>query len=183
MSRKIAEKIGDKVDYSKKIIKLLADKPAVSIERIMESMSSPHSAKATRGAARSLKGLHDSGLIERHHSGQQAYARLTSDGRKKALSIKLDAKDTLVDPTWDGKWRIILLDLPEERKAEREGLRYLLKKAGFVCLKNSVWISMHPFEHFFASIKKDLGLTTEIMIFVTTTLDKNTEEEFLKLAK
>jgi hypothetical protein len=42
---------------------------------------------------------------------------------------------------------------------------------------------MHPFEHMFMNIKKDLGLTTEIMIFVTDTLDPATEEEFVKLVK
>jgi len=40
-----------------------------------------------------------------------------------------------MNTSWDGFWRIILLDLPEDRKSERESLRYLLKKAAFVCLK------------------------------------------------
>ena len=76
---------------------------------------------------------------------------------------------------------MILLDLPEDRKSEREALRYLLKKAGFMCIKNSVWISMYPYENLFTNIKKDLGLTTEMMIVVTDKIDKETEEEFLKL--
>jgi len=75
------------------------------------------------------------------------------------------------------------LDVSEDRKAEREGLRYLLKKAGFILLKNSVWISPYPFEHLFMNIKKDLGLTTEIMIFVTDTLDPETEAAFATLAQ
>jgi DNA-binding transcriptional regulator PaaX len=76
---------------------------------------------------------------------------------------------------------MILLDLPENRKSEREALRYLLKKAGFVCVKNSVWISMLPFENLFINLKKDLGLSTELMIVVTDKIDKETEQEFLKL--
>lgn len=101
-----------------------------------------------------LKGLQEAGFVDHISSGQNDYARLTKSGRVKANSYKLEAKSSLVNPTWDNKWRIILLDLPESRKSEREALRYLLKKAGFVMLKNSAWISPYPFEHLFTNIKR-----------------------------
>lgn len=175
--------------FSKKILAFLASKPAVSTTELVESiqiMETPDCDKSASGKyalTRSLKGLEDGGLIETHHSGQQAYTRLTREGKRKVHSLKLEQDSILFDPTWDGKWRIILLDVPEDRKAEREGLRYLLKKAGFILLKNSVWISPHPFEHLFMNIKKDLNLTTEIMIFVTDTLDTETEKAFEELVK
>ncbi len=170
-----------KAGYSKKILRLLGAKPAISEADLADLV---HAEGTQRYAlTRSLKGLMEGGLVESHDSGQQSYTRLTREGKKKAHSIALDHEDTLYNPAWDGKWRIILLDLPEDRKSDREGLRYLLKKAGFILLKNSVWISPHPFEHLFMNIKKDLGLTTEIMIFVTSVLDTETEKEFLKLVK
>lgn len=169
-----------KSDYSKKIVKLLAKKPAISLSSLTEQLTNNDDPKALYAFARSIKGLKDTGLIVGHHSGQKEYARLTKEGKKKAISLKLDSETELLNPNWDGKWRIIILDIPEERKTERDGLRYLLKKAGFVCLKNSVWISIHPFEYMFMNIKRDLGLTTEIMIFVTDTIDPATEEAFIK---
>jgi phenylacetic acid degradation operon negative regulatory protein len=96
--------------------------------------------------------------------------------------LKLEDNSTPT-PIWDGKWRIVLLDLPETRKDEREALRYLLKKAGFICLKNSVWISPFPYEHLFTNIKKDFGLTTELMIFVTDNIDQETKQAFFELVK
>jgi len=75
------------------------------------------------------------------------------------------------------------LDIPEERKNEREALRYLLKKADFTCIKNTVWISPYPYEHLFTNIKKDLGLGTELMIIVTDKLDEETNLAFLKSVK
>lgn len=164
-------------DYSKKILKILADSRAVSVVELAGKMApnDPKIATKARYAInRTLKGLMESGLIESHFSGQNDYARLTTAGRKKATTLKLES-DTSLLSDWDGKWRIVLLDLPESRKSERESLRYLLKKASFVCLKNSAWISPFPFEHLFMNIKKDLGLTTEIMILVTETLDPETE--------
>jgi DNA-binding transcriptional regulator PaaX len=75
------------------------------------------------------------------------------------------------------------LDIPEERKGEREALRYLLKKADFTCIKNTVWISPFPYEHLFTNIKKDLGLGTELMIIVTDKLDEETNLAFFKSMK
>jgi DNA-binding transcriptional regulator PaaX len=172
-----------KTDYSKRIIKLLSEKPAIALPKLSDTLAPNAQQKSLYAFTRSLKGLKESGLVEYHDSGQEMYARLTKEGRKKAVSAKLDSDTGVLNPHWDGKWRIIMLDIPESQKTERDGLRYILKKAGFVCLKNSVWISMHPFEHMFMNIKKDLGLTTEIMIFVTDTLDPATEEEFVKLVK
>ncbi len=130
---------------------------------------------------RSMKTLLSDGLVECFNSEHGQYFRLTTGGRQKLNNIILEGESTLVSTKWDGFWRIILLDLPEERKSEREALRYLLKKAGFVCMKNSVWISMYPFEHLFTNIKKDLGLSTELMIIVTDKIDEETEKEFLFL--
>ena len=71
------------------------------------------------------------------------------------------------------------MDLPEDRKNERDALRYLLKKAGFVCVKNSVWISIYPYENLFINIKRDLGLTTEMIIIVTDKIDDITNNHLL----
>ncbi|MEO5646230.1 MAG: hypothetical protein ABIO57_04000 [Candidatus Paceibacterota bacterium] len=171
----------ERKSYSKKILELLSAKPAISRSDLTETIAVI--GKEKHALTRSLKGLEEAGLVETHHSGQQEYTRLTRDGKRKVHSLSLDNDSSLVDPNWDGKWRIILLDLSEDRKSEREGLRYLLKKAGFILLKNSVWISLYPFEHLFMNIKKDLGLSTEIMIFVTDTLDPATEEAFTELIK
>ena len=185
--------MSSKPDYSKKILKILAENKAVSLPELAQKLAenSPETSKMTLSEAksapsakyaiaRSLKGLREAGLVEQHSSGQNDYARLTREGKRKATSFQLEAKSSLLNPNWDGKWRVVLLDLPESRKNERESLRYLLKKAGFVCLKNSAWITPHPFEHLFMNIKKDLGLTTEMMIMVTEILDPETENEILK---
>jgi DNA-binding transcriptional ArsR family regulator len=179
-----------KPNYSQKILKILSQNRAVSLSELEREVSEPtikaslkaknDTKKASTAFKRTMKGLTETGLVTRHFSGQNDYALLTAAGKKKFASIKLES-NTEILPNWDGYWRMVLLDLPESRKAERESLRYLLKKAGFICLKNSVWISPFPFEHMFANIKTDLGLTTEMMIFTTNTLDPETEAEILKI--
>lgn len=170
--------------YSKKILKILGQKSAVSVPEILNKVNTQDDSKSSKYAVtRSLKGLRDAGLIEHISSAQNEYARLTKEGHKKVRSLELDNDTGLVNTSWDGFWRIIILDLPEERKNERESLRYLLKKANFICLKNSVWISPLPFEHLFTNIKKDLGLTTEMIIIVTENIDEETHKAFLEAVK
>jgi DNA-binding transcriptional regulator PaaX len=180
------------MSYSKKILEILGKKPAVSVEEIEKKITPSSLLPLIKGEAgkgsrrggiqskyaitRCLKNLKDAGFIEQISSPQNEYARLTKEGKKKMHSLELDNDTSLVNTSWDGLWRIILLDLPENRKGERESLRYLLKKAGFVCLKNSAWISPFPFEHLFANIKKDLNLTTEMMIIVTENIDEESKK-------
>lgn len=176
--------MSNKPSFSKKILKLLAEKPAISVSELVERVGVEKAEKSSKMAiSRSLRGLRDTGLIEQTFSGQNEYARLTKDGKKKVYSLTLGEDTTIISPAWDGKWRIVLLDLPEVRKDEREALRYLLKKAGFLCLKNSVWISPFPYEHLFTNIKKDFGLTTELMVFVTDNIDSETKQAFFDLVK
>lgn len=169
-----------KADFSKKILNSLSGKRAVSLPELKAEARAGSSKKPapteTYAITRSLKNLADTGLIERLESGQGEYARLTQKGRQKVASMRLDNPNALANPNWDGKWRIVLLDLPESRKQEREALRYLLKKAGFVLLKNSAWVSPFPFEFLFQNIKKDFGLTSELMVIVTESLDPETEQ-------
>lgn len=164
--------MSSKNDFSKKILKKLAEKPALPVETLKDGEDT----KTSYALARSLKNLVDAGFAEIRESGRESYAKLTKAGKNRVNTLRLTSPESLVSTNWDGFWRIILLDLPEERKAERESLRYLLKKAGFVCLKNSAWISPLPYEHLFENIKKDLGLTTELMIIVTAYVDAETKK-------
>src|SRR3989339_692671 len=164
--------MSSKSKYSNKILKILGDKPAIPLESFKDESDS----RASYAITRSIKNLIDSGCAEMFNSSSRKFVRITKEGKSKLNALRLEGEDALVPTSWDGLWRIILLDLPENRKSERESLRYLLKKAGFICLKNSAWISPFPFEHLFANIKKDLGLTTEMMIIVSENIDEESKK-------
>lgn len=178
-----------KTPVQKAVLKTLSGKKLSSTDSlkktVSEAISSEYEAKnkADYAITRSIKNLTEAGLIEVFKSDHHEYLRLTPDGKQKVHNITLESENGLVSNVWDGYWRIIILDVPEDRKSERESLRYLLKKAGFMCVKNAVWISMYPFEHLFTNIKNDLGLTTEMIILVTDKLDKESEKTFFEMVK
>lgn len=85
--------------------------------------------------AQALKRLREQGLIEEDNinTGKVIF-KLTDMGRE-SFGSELSAKE------WDGKWRIVIFDIPEEKRAIRNLFRRNLKKWGFKYLQKSVWIS------------------------------------------
>lgn len=168
------------------ILKVLSRKKAVSLDKLKYEAETnllggtkgqyKTNTKPSYAISRTIKAMIDGGLAELLSAGQNDFVRITAEGRQKLYRDELGSTTMPISREWDGKWRVILLDIPEDRKNEREALRYLLKKAGFSLLKNSVWISPFPFEQFFSNIKKDLNLTTEMMIMTTDSVDTETEK-------
>lgn len=166
------------------IFSLLEQKKTTALDDLVEHIEgiledeADRSTKAKYAITRTLKNLAARGEIENHDTVHSSFLRLTNEGRTRLNTMKLDADTFPISATWDGKWRIVILNLPEDQKEQRNALRYLLKKANFVSAKNSVWISPYPFEHFFENMKKDMNLTSEMMILVSDEIDEETREYF-----
>src|SRR3989338_8054702 len=45
---------------------------------------------------------------------------------------------------WDKRWRIIIFDIPENKKLMRDQARNILREAGFQRLQDSVWV--YPYD-------------------------------------
>lgn len=65
---------------------------------------------------------------------------LTKEGKKKALKYQIDEIEIKKPDKWDGKWRIVIFDIPEKKKKAREALRNKLKDLGFKELQKSVFV-------------------------------------------
>jgi phenylacetic acid degradation operon negative regulatory protein len=84
-------------------------------------------------------------LIERDHAApDDRMYRLTWQGRLHALGGR--------DPQarwsreWDGRWRLVLFDVPTTQNTHRTRLRRYLRDKGFGYLQKSVWITPDPLE-------------------------------------
>lgn len=100
-------------------------------KRIAEEFSS----KSIKNATYRLKTL---GCLERIEKKGRTTYKITEKGRNCLEKFLFDKE------TWDGKWRIVIFDIPEEKKKLREMLRRTLKNSGFKQLQRSVWVS--PFD-------------------------------------
>lgn len=68
---------------------------------------------------------------------------LTKLGKNKILLYDLDHMK-LNARAWDGKWRLVTFDVPDDQKQAREALRVKIRQLGFYPLQKSVFIT--PYE-------------------------------------
>lgn len=69
---------------------------------------------------------------------------LTEKGKLQAMQFKVDDMEIKKPKLWDGKWRIVVFDVPEKIRAARDALRMKLRELGFYELQKSVFV--YPFE-------------------------------------
>jgi phenylacetic acid degradation operon negative regulatory protein len=98
-----------------------------------------------QGLMRQVNALERQQFVERDAAApaDRVY-RLTWQGRLHALG----GRDPQVRwaREWDGRWRLVIFDIPTTQDSHRARLRRYLRDRGFGCLKNSVWITPDPLE-------------------------------------
>jgi len=70
--------------------------------------------------------------------------KLSNKGKRKAQKYELFNMNIPKMKKWDGKWRVVMFDIPEIDRKDRDALRYHLKKLDFFEYQKSVFV--HPFD-------------------------------------
>jgi len=108
-----------------------------------------------RALKRSVFSLYGAGMIKETKNKDGTFAMtLTKRGKKRALAYDFDKMKIKKPEQWDKKWRIVLFDIPELNKKERDALRFHIKKLGFLEYQKSVFI--YPYD-----CKKEIGYIVE----------------------
>lgn len=104
-----------------------------------------------------LKRLREKGLVEQVKLKNDIIIKLTEEGRG-LVGNNFEDKD------WDGKWRVVIFDIPEEKRIIRNMFRRNLKKWGFKHLQKSVWISKRNIFDKLEAYIKDLGIEKWVIV-------------------
>ena len=106
--------------------------------------------------------LHKQNLVKKQDSGWF----LTLAGRKylnkKQDSLKQFFSSNQKD---DNRNLMVMFDIPQPRKAEREWLRWHLKKFNFIMIQKSVWVGPSPLPKEFMDYLKKIKLKDLIKTF------------------
>ncbi|KKW46494.1 hypothetical protein A3C21_00445 [Candidatus Kaiserbacteria bacterium RIFCSPHIGHO2_02_FULL_59_21] len=130
---------------------------------LMSFLMSARSTRAFHGEARkrararyhyrrSAEGLERRGVVRRRGDA----ISLTEQGKEIAriLSSQSGARDS----AWNGRWRIVMYDIPVSLNPFRFELRRILVGAGFRKLQHSVWIHPRPCEELEAFLQRNMKL-------------------------
>ena len=82
--------------------------------------------------------LQRKGYIKRGHLRQRNGVILTPKGRERVLKIKL--ANTKKQKRADGKWQMVIFDIPEKKRLLRDIFREILLTLGYQKLQHSVWV-------------------------------------------
>lgn len=111
------------------------------------------------------------GLIRYVDKNNERFVRLTKKGQLEALLAKARLPGT--SGKWDGKWRLIMFDIPEESNDKRAFFRSLLKKNQFVRLQQSVYVSPYPLNRDAISYLQETKLIGYIRVLKVEEMDND----------
>ncbi|HEX9722093.1 MAG TPA: CRISPR-associated endonuclease Cas2 [Candidatus Paceibacterota bacterium] len=99
---------------------------------------------------------------------------LSKKGKKKALTYKFQEMKIFKHP-WDGKWRLVTFDVPEDYKRARDALRKKLRQLGFQELQKSVFIFPYECENEIDFIVEFFGIRKYVRYGVLESIDNDSQ--------
>ncbi len=129
-----------------------------------------------KSAQIAIKRLEFKGFIQKGIVEDEICIKLTDLGIKRLKEKRSLKKEKALMNTkqknekWDGRWRVVIFDIPETNKRIRQALRGTLKVLEFWPLQKSVWISKKDYTRELRKWVDDLGLSKYILIFETKDL-------------
>ena len=123
---------------------------------------------------RSVRSLCDSQLlIEKKRPDGTVVLDLTSEGKRQARYWSIFGKDIKVakPKQWDKLWRVVMFDIPEEKRRFRDILRSHLRTIGFVELQKSVLVFPYPCEKEIACLVDLYGAKDYVRVLTVKIID------------
>ncbi|MCL5675976.1 MAG: hypothetical protein M1120_02515 [Patescibacteria group bacterium] len=83
-------------------------------------------------------------LVDVEEENGEYIVKVTSKGLTKALSYKLNEMAIREPKNWDGKWRVIIFDISNQKRNHRDIFRNYIKSLGLYQLQRSVYCYPYP---------------------------------------
>lgn len=119
-----------------------------------------------------IKRLQKRGLVEiiKRKNGLTSI-KLTNEGKEKLKKYRMDELSIEKPNKWDGKWRIVIFDIPVSKNNNRWFLRQKMKNLGFYKLQNSVFIYPYPCLEVVNYLRDYFGVKQEVLYIEASSLE------------
>ncbi|MDR3642077.1 MAG: hypothetical protein P4L74_00420 [Candidatus Doudnabacteria bacterium] len=112
------------------------------------------------------------GVVKIEKKDGKNFVALTKKGALESLLIKANIQAQKI---WDGKWRLLIFDIPIGANLERDRLRGLLKRYGFKKLQGSVFINPYPLNREAIEYLNQTGLDKFIRLLKVEEMDNDSD--------
>ena len=111
------------------------------------------------------------GYIALVEEGGKKRAWLTPKGERYAALLGEGKLAPKKPKRWDGKWRMLVFDIPERRRAVRTKIRAALISLGFVRLQDSVWVYPYDCEDLITLLKTDFKVGKDVLYVIADRIE------------
>lgn len=116
---------------------------------------------------RSRARMVEQGLLEYHDKK----LRLTPKGETVLRRLELSDYQISKPKRWDGRWRVLIFDIPEKRRKLRDQVRGTLIDIGFIRAQDSVWIYPYDCEDLITLLKADFRIGKDLLYLVVEQME------------
>ena len=106
--------------------------------------------------------------------------KITKKGETKLRAFDIELMKINKPKKWDGKWRLVMFDIPMRFTKGREALRYHLKVLDFFQFQKSAWVYPYPCEDevIFITDFFGIGRYVEILTIESVSRDEKLKQHF-----
>ncbi len=97
---------------------------------------------------------------------------LTAHGKRKVLVYKIRELQIPKHKRWDGKWRVLIFDIPEQQRFLRDVFRNTLREWNFYKLQKSVFVTPYPCEKEIGILCSQSHLNSYVTLILAKTLGR-----------
>lgn len=130
---------------------------------------------------RTLTRLYRQGKVEIQEEKGQTVVKITDKGKSEILRYDLERLVITRPKKWDGRWRLVIFDISNEFRKERDIVRKKLVNMGFYKFQESVFVSPYPCEKEIQYLREILQVPHSIKLVRADKIEN--ERELKKIFK
>ncbi len=161
---------------NKAIVGIIAVAGALAVgaiaPNVLETLGNSSYLKQRRYQIKStLSRMIEKGYVRLEKKDGRSFVRLTQKGERFALSLKEGKYVPKKPKRWDGKWRMVIFDIPEYRRGTRTKVRAMFQNLDFKRLQDSVWVYPYDCEDLVILLKADFKIGKDLLYIIADKIE------------
>ena len=74
---------------------------------------------------------------------------------------------------WDKRFRLVMFDIPQKRRRDRDHLRAVMRECGFLRLQDSVWVYPYDCEDLVTLLKVDIKIGKDVLYVIVESVEND----------
>lgn len=135
-----------------------------------------------KNLTRSFSKLRQLKLVSMEQAGKETKMVLTEKGQMTFLRFNYENLQVKKNKIWDRNFRMVIFDIPEKKRKQRDLFRAKIKEMNFVKFNDSVWVYPYPCQREIDFIAHYLGIGKYVHFVLAKDLtNRERLEAFFKL--